>query len=105
MTMSSRPVVQLTGALPDFMARGLCVGADPDDWYADTRTTADRERRAAAKAVCGRCRVVEECRAWSLAVREPYGVWGGLDEDERARIFARQARRERLAALEQRAAS
>jgi WhiB family redox-sensing transcriptional regulator len=27
--------------------------------------------------------VIEPCRRHALATREPYGVWGGLTEDER----------------------
>ena len=28
-----------------------------------------------------------ESKAWALTTREPYGVWGGLSEDERATIL------------------
>jgi WhiB family redox-sensing transcriptional regulator len=28
-----------------------------------------------------------QCREQSLRVREPYGVWGGLSEDERSVIL------------------
>lgn len=33
-----------------------------------------------------------ECREQSLKVREPYGVWGGLSEDERHAILAERDR-------------
>lgn len=36
-----------------------------------------------ARAVCVRCPVIAECRAHALAVREPYGVWGGMTAEER----------------------
>ena len=29
-----------------------------------------------------------ECAAHALAVREPYGVWGGFSESERLRLLA-----------------
>ena len=45
-------------------------------------------RDAAAKAVCASCPVLAQCRAHALEVREPYGVWGGLTEDEREAIYA-----------------
>ncbi|MGW6391128.1 WhiB family transcriptional regulator [Streptomyces sp. NPDC055103] len=51
-----------------------------------------------AKAFCGRCPVSSECLAHALTFREDYGVWGGMDEDERAELL-RQAR---LAAEKQR---
>ena len=47
-------------------------------------------REAAAKAVCAACPVIEQCRKHSLKVREPYGVWGGLTEDDREAIYAEQ---------------
>jgi WhiB family redox-sensing transcriptional regulator len=49
------------------------------------------EREARAKAICATCPVIKECREQSLKVREPYGVWGGLSEDERAAILAKPA--------------
>ncbi|MCW2535353.1 MAG: Transcription factor WhiB, partial [Modestobacter sp.] len=45
-------------------------------------------RQAAAKAVCGRCPVLESCLQHALSVREPYGVWGGMSEEERTRLIA-----------------
>ncbi|MBF9069121.1 WhiB family transcriptional regulator [Streptacidiphilus fuscans] len=50
----------------------------------------DRER--AAKGVCATCPVLVNCRAYALAAREPYGVWGGLSEDERATVLRRRRR-------------
>jgi WhiB family redox-sensing transcriptional regulator len=47
-----------------------------------------RNRDAAALAVCGTCPVIKQCREHALAVREPYGVWGGLTEDDREAILA-----------------
>ena len=45
-------------------------------------------REAAAKRVCRRCPVVQDCAAYALASGERYGVWGGMTEAERARIAA-----------------
>ena len=45
---------------------------------------ASRRRRAAlAKEICAHCPVLEECRDYALRAREPYGVWGGMTEEER----------------------
>lgn len=49
-----------------------------------------RARDAAAKAICAGCPVVKDCREHALAVREPYGVWGGLTEDERQEQIAQE---------------
>ena len=46
-----------------------------------------RNRENAAKAVCASCPVIQACRAHALAVQEPYGIWGGLSEDDRAVIL------------------
>jgi WhiB family transcriptional regulator, redox-sensing transcriptional regulator len=46
-----------------------------------------RNRENAAKAVCASCPVIAACRAHALAVQEPYGIWGGLSEDDRAMIL------------------
>lgn len=41
----------------------------------------ERERRA--KRICTMCDVREECLEYSLEIREPHGIWGGLNEAER----------------------
>jgi WhiB family redox-sensing transcriptional regulator len=54
-------------------------------------------RERAAKAVCARCKVVEVCAAFALATHEPYGVWGGLSENDRRELW--QATDQRTAQL------
>lgn len=46
------------------------------------------KHESAAKAICAVCPVIEQCRNHALTVQEPYGVWGGLTEDERLVILA-----------------
>ena len=41
----------------------------------------ERERRA--KAICAQCIVQSECLEYSLEIKEPHGIWGGLNEHER----------------------
>ena len=57
------------------------------------RGEARETRETAAKAVCAACPVRTQCLEHALAVREPYGVWGGLSEHEAGRLIA--ARRSR----------
>ena len=45
------------------------------------------KRDNAAKSVCASCPVIQQCRDQALSVHEPYGVWGGLTEDERLLIL------------------
>ena len=53
-----------------------------------------RRREAAAKQVCGTCRVVELCAAYTVATREPYGTWGGLSEGVTAASWCAGSTRE-----------
>jgi WhiB family redox-sensing transcriptional regulator len=61
-------------------------------FHADRERGPARASRAAkAKAVCAACPVMLLCREYALAQPEPYGIWGGLDEHERAELLSRQA--------------
>ncbi len=53
-------------------------------------------REEAAKAVCARCPVLLECRAYALRTQQRTGIWGGLTARERSAVRAREARRQRL---------
>jgi WhiB family redox-sensing transcriptional regulator len=48
-----------------------------------------KARENAAKTVCGTCPVIAQCRAHALSVQEPYGIWGGLTEEERFAIIGK----------------
>ncbi len=74
----------------DWQYEGLCRTVDPDAFFSpEAERGAPKSRREeAAKAMCARCPVIAECREHALSVQEPYGVWGGLSESERAAILA-----------------
>ena len=36
-----------------------------------------------AKAICADCPACQECLEYAVAIREPHGIWGGLNETER----------------------
>jgi WhiB family redox-sensing transcriptional regulator len=59
----------------------------------DERNEARQQRVAAAKRICQACPALAACREHALRVREPYGVWGGLSEDERASALGVQSLR------------
>jgi WhiB family transcriptional regulator, redox-sensing transcriptional regulator len=40
-------------------------------------------RESRAKAICTTCTVRRECLDYALRIREPHGIWGGLNEVER----------------------
>lgn len=74
----------------DWQRLGACRGRDSAQFFhPDGERGSSRSRREAkAKAVCFACPVRSECAAHALAVREPYGVWGGFSEGERLRLLA-----------------
>jgi WhiB family transcriptional regulator, redox-sensing transcriptional regulator len=47
---------------------------------------------AAAKVVCSRCDVSGRCLEFSIVNNEKWGIWGGLDEDERRPLLPRGRR-------------
>ncbi|MGW7201371.1 WhiB family transcriptional regulator [Streptomyces chryseus] len=53
------------------------------------RGSARRSREAMAKYICMQCMVRADCAAHALTLGEPYGVWGGLNEEERAALMAK----------------
>jgi WhiB family redox-sensing transcriptional regulator len=71
--------------------RGACRGAPSELFFhpEGERGAARARRELAAKEICGRCAVVAACLAHSLSAREPYGVWGGVGEDEREQLLTR----------------
>ncbi|MCX5195580.1 WhiB family transcriptional regulator [Streptomyces sp. NBC_00249] len=68
-----------------WQSRAACRGQGPERFFhpegerGDDRAARDR----AAKRVCEECPVRAQCLRHALRVREPYGVWGGLTEQER----------------------
>ena len=80
----------------DWRARAACRGLDPEMFFSsdDLPNKQDRiDREAAAKAVCARCPVRRECLDYAIAAGERYGIWGGLNPQER-RASVRSAARE-----------
>ena len=73
----------------------LAAGMDSTLFFhpPNERDTARSDRADRAKAICRCCPVIAECLDHALRVREPYGVWGGHTEDERARLLGVQSLR------------
>ena len=72
----------------EWQLHGLCRGVDSSVFFHPDgergRARLQRERRA--KEMCRTCPVMAQCRAHALDVGEPYGIWGGLSETERAEV-------------------
>ncbi len=72
----------------EWRLEGRCRGEDPSIFFHPDgeRGRARVARTQRAKAICERCAVSEQCRQWAISVGEPFGIWGGMSEDERARV-------------------
>ena len=90
----------------EWQLEGACREADPQLFFhpEGERGPARAKRDAAAVKVCEGCPVLQQCRQHGLSVREPYGVWGGLTEDDREAIYLAE-RQQRRAERQLRAAS
>ena len=78
----------------DWREQAACKGIDPEFFFSsdasdDAPSKQERaEREGAAKAVCARCAVRAECLDYAVTAGERYGIWGGLNPQER-RAFVR----------------
>ena len=68
--------------------RAACLSAEPEQFFPVGAAAAATWETAAAKQVCAGCDVLVECRDYALETRQPFGVWGGLDEQERKALLA-----------------
>ena len=47
-------------------------------------------RESRAKDICLDCSVRRACLDYAIEIREPHGIWGGLNEAERRQLLAAQ---------------
>ncbi len=76
----------------EWQLRALCRGNHSHLFFPPStfERKEDRERREMrAKAICRVCPVQGECLKYAMGIREPYGIWGGLTENERRDVLAR----------------
>lgn len=75
-----------------WQARAACKGPNtliffPPSHY--ERKDEREAREAKAKSICGGCPVRRQCLDYAVAIREPHGIWGGLNETERRGLLDR----------------
>jgi WhiB family redox-sensing transcriptional regulator len=89
MTTIEHQPAQPVSEIWNWQLLGACRGLDVEIFYhpAGERRREKKSRINQAKQVCQQCPVINACADWALRTREPYGVWGGLSEDERADIL------------------
>jgi WhiB family redox-sensing transcriptional regulator len=71
----------------------LCRGDDAVHFFAPNHLERKAEkdlRESAARAICSHCPVRGLCLEYALDVGEPHGIWGGLNELQRARLLRRK---------------
>ncbi|WP_423923750.1 WhiB family transcriptional regulator [Candidatus Poriferisodalis sp.] len=66
-------------------ADAACKGADTSTFYIGPGKSPH-----AALTVCDRCEVRRECLQYALDNEEDYGIWGGLNADQRRRLRRRR---------------
>lgn len=88
-------VSRLPGPVMDlweWQYQGACRDAEDTLFFhpEGERGAARRRRIEQTKAICAGCPVLQQCREQALAIREPYGIWGGLSEEERSQILTKR---------------
>jgi WhiB family redox-sensing transcriptional regulator len=71
--------------------RSACLDESPELFFPIGNTGPAVDQINEAKAVCGRCQVVEACLNWAIEYDQDSGVWGGLSEEERRALKRRNA--------------
>ena len=76
----------------EWQYQGACRDLDTELFFhpEGERGSTRRRRAANAKAICATCPVIEQCREYALRAQEPYGIWGGMTEEERREEIQRR---------------
>ena len=77
-----------------WQARAACRGPQAAVFFPPThaeRKDDKQARESRAKAICTTCVVARECLEYAIRIREPHGIWGGLNEVERKQLAERRA--------------
>lgn len=92
MTRSGPTYETSTRESTDWRDLAECRNYDPGMWFPLGTTLAYAWQFEKAVSICRSCPVIEACRSWALENREPFGVWGGMTEEDRKRYHRAAAR-------------
>lgn len=84
---------QRTGEL--WQKRAACKGPQSVVFFPPAHVERKEEREARegrAKSICAICPVRAACLEYALAIHEPHGIWGGLNEIERKQLLTSSSR-------------
>ena len=74
--------------------RAACRGPESAMFFPPTASERKEEREVReqkAKSICETCSVQRACLDYALEIREPHGIWGGLNEHERRDLLGTRA--------------
>jgi len=77
-----------------WQVKASCRGPQAAVFFPPTHPERKDERSAReerAKEICSSCSVRKPCLEYALQIREPHGIWGGLNEAERKAVLERRA--------------
>jgi WhiB family redox-sensing transcriptional regulator len=77
-----------------WQVRASCRGPQASIFFPPSSFERKEEKEARenrAKEICSSCPVRWPCLDYALNIREPHGIWGGLNEAERKQLLAPRA--------------
>lgn len=76
--------------IDDWQHRAACRGPHAAVFFPPPRFERKAEKQARevrAKEICADCAVSEACLGYAMQIKEPHGIWGGLNEAERRALL------------------
>jgi WhiB family redox-sensing transcriptional regulator len=86
--MTTTPSVGVPGSPLPRSSAWMSSAACRDHWTDLDWIEPSPEQEQRCRALCARCPVRQTCLNRALTAAEPWGIWGGLDPDQRA-VLAR----------------
>jgi WhiB family redox-sensing transcriptional regulator len=81
-----------TGSDTDWRQNAACKTLDGELWFPIGDNPTALAQAEQAKQICARCPVAVDCGTWAIQTRQPAGIWGGVDEKQRAAHLRKQGR-------------
>jgi WhiB family redox-sensing transcriptional regulator len=66
--------------------QAACADVDPLIFFPVGVSEEAQAATDVAKSICAECPVAQECLLFAVTTNQEYGVWGGLDEEERKEV-------------------
>ena len=86
-------MVAIRQASEAWQAKAACRGPQAAAFFPPSHAERKEEkiaREARAKSICAECHVCQDCLEYAIRIREPHGIWGGLNETERKLVLERR---------------